>query len=197
MGIPDSHQLTSGRCLVLRSFCKIPDFSLRFVLGGRGISSQAGSKSSGEEDDLEDDFSELGTANENDEVEEGDVEVVPEDELGTASEFSGEEVDDDDQEECDKGMELPGAEAKASTSEEKRTTRLELFRAIRSASGNSLWGVLDKWVQEGKDMDQDTINWVLSVLCSRSLYAKALLVIGLLLSFINKTVTLFKQLDEN
>ncbi|XP_057999972.1 pentatricopeptide repeat-containing protein At1g80270, mitochondrial-like isoform X2 [Hevea brasiliensis] len=139
----------------------------------QSMSSQAGAESSESEDDLEDGFSELETPASDNAIEERNAVGGNEDELVSEPELSDD--NDDVGEHSQNAMELLDTEAdsdeKASM---KKKVASELFRAIISAPGLSINGVLDKWVEEGKDLDRAEILLVMLDLRKRRMYGRAL-----------------------
>ncbi|KAJ6967901.1 pentatricopeptide repeat-containing protein At1g80270, mitochondrial [Populus alba] len=144
------------------------NIGLKFYLEKHGFASQAGAESSGSDDDLEDEFSELETpisANES---------VVNVDQLISEPELSDDDTNDIG-EPSQNALELSDNETDPA---EKRLPRKkapsELFKAIISAPGVSVHSVLDKWVAEGKDLDQLEISNAMFNLRKRRLFGRAL-----------------------
>ncbi|GAV62062.1 PPR domain-containing protein/PPR_3 domain-containing protein [Cephalotus follicularis] len=157
-GMVASPLVTSGRCLT-------------FSGAKHCLSSQAGARSSGEEDDLEDGFSELETAVGTDASPHMNAAEDSEDELMSAPEL----VDEDDEEPSHVALELSDTET---DSREKRALRKkvfsELFKVIVTAPGLSVHSVLDKWVEEGKDLGRADISLAMLNLRKRQMYGRAL-----------------------
>ncbi|KAL0723556.1 hypothetical protein Bca4012_038155 [Brassica carinata] len=124
-----------------------------FSTGRRSLSSDAGPKSSGEEDDLES----LGTPD--------DTSGDSEDGLQSEDELSGDEGDID-------GAELELHSEAGKTLGSKRSS--ELFKAIVSVSGLSVATALDKWVEDGKDINRTEIANAMLQLRRRRMYGRAL-----------------------
>ncbi|KAF4356686.1 pentatricopeptide repeat-containing protein At1g80270, mitochondrial [Cannabis sativa] len=154
-GVSDSPEVTCGKC---RSFkrCYHEKFdSANLYVVRRSLSSQAGTKSSGEEDDLEDGFSELETTD-------GAKAVVGdngEDELISEPDLS----DNEDHAE----PLFPKAPLR------KRVTSA-LFKAIVAAPGLSVTAALDKWVEEGNQIDRGEISLTMLSLRKLQMYGRAL-----------------------
>ncbi|XP_010537961.1 PREDICTED: pentatricopeptide repeat-containing protein At1g80270, mitochondrial-like [Tarenaya hassleriana] len=126
-----------------------------FSASRRAFSSKTGATSVGEEDDLEDGFSELESAKSPQETSsESDVE----DDL-TSEELSGNEDD------------VKGTDDGTGRATGKRS---ELFWAIISAPGLSVGSALDKWLEEGKVINQAEIAIVMTELRRRRMYGRAL-----------------------
>ncbi|OAY40209.1 pentatricopeptide repeat-containing protein At1g80270, mitochondrial [Manihot esculenta] len=161
--IYESSQVPSVRCLFYHTEA---NFSKFYILS-QSMSSQAGAESS-ESEDLEDGFSELETPASVDSNEESSAVDGNEDELVSEPELS-----DDGGEHS--AMELLDTEAdtgeKASS---KKKLASELFRAIVNAPGLSIHGVLDKWVEEGKDLGRAEISLVMIDLRKRRMFGRAL-----------------------
>ncbi|KAJ9184997.1 hypothetical protein P3X46_004678 [Hevea brasiliensis] len=161
--------LSGNRCL----FYHNEAICSKFYMVRQSMSSQAGAESSESEDDLEDGFSELETPASDNAIEERNAVGGNEDELVSEPELSDD--NDDVGEHSQNAMELLDTEAdsdeKASM---KKKVASELFRAIISAPGLSINGVLDKWVEEGKDLDRAEILLVMLDLRKRRMYGRAL-----------------------
>ncbi|XP_028057795.1 pentatricopeptide repeat-containing protein At1g80270, mitochondrial-like [Camellia sinensis] len=125
-------------------------------MGCCSFSSQADTKSSAqEEDDLEDGFSELETAaSAADVVQDSNVDDLNEDQLISEPELSEEEDDGDGVEEPQNDLELFDTEVEVTEKRppQKRASSA-LFKAIMAAPGLSVQSALDKWVEEGNDLN--------------------------------------------
>lgn len=142
--------------------------SLKFLVGRHSFSSQAGAKSSGE-DDLEDGFSELETPS-SAEVNQ-DVEDESDDELTSEPELA-----DDDVEEASQ-IELELSDTETDPSEKKtprKRSQSALFKAILAASGSSFHSALDKWVEQGNELSRAEISLAMLNLRRRRMYGRAL-----------------------
>ncbi|KAI3444323.1 hypothetical protein Pfo_000988 [Paulownia fortunei] len=136
------------------------------------FSSQAGAKSSGEDDDgLEDGFSELETpldvAQEATSGDEND-----DDDLISRSELSEEEgIVDDIQNE----LEAFGTETAVGEKNSPRTrASSRMTKAILAAPASSVRTVLDKWVEEGNEVTQTEVSITMLHLRKRRIFGKAL-----------------------
>ncbi|CAA0207585.1 Tetratricopeptide-like helical domain superfamily [Arabidopsis thaliana x Arabidopsis arenosa] len=116
--------------------------------GRRSLSSDAGAKTTGDDDDLEDKNVDLATPNEtSSDSEDGE-------------EFSGDEGD------------IEGAELELHVPESKRPS--EMFKAIVSVSGLSVGSALDKWVEQGKDTNRKEFESAMLQLRKRRMFGRAL-----------------------
>ncbi|XP_028103697.1 pentatricopeptide repeat-containing protein At1g80270, mitochondrial-like, partial [Camellia sinensis] len=135
-----------------------------------------------EEDDLEDGFSELETAaSAADVVQDSNVDDLNEDQLISEPELSEEEDDGDDGvEEPQNELELFDIEAEVTEKRppQKRASSA-LFKAIMAAPGLSVQSALDKWVEEGNDLNRLEIALAMLNLRKRRMYGRALQVICL------------------
>ena len=142
--------------------------SAKFNVSRREFSSQADVSNTKEEEDLEDGFSELGTsaAGKNDEA------------MSKSDVSDG----DEDSEESQSEMELSDTEAELTekkTSSRGKRPQSEMVKAILEAPGGYVRRVMDKWVEEGKDVQRQEISLVMIMLRKRRMYGKALQVNGL------------------
>ncbi|XVE95753.1 hypothetical protein REPUB_Repub02eG0126700 [Reevesia pubescens] len=169
----DSSQTISDKHLSMLRFYHSRHASSKFHVGKCGLSSQAGAESSGEENDLEDGFSELETPANADTKENHTAHEETEDVLDSDQELSG----DEENVEETASNELDLLEADADASDRKSSTRRttsELFKAIVSAPGLSVHKVLDKWCEEGKDLSRAEISVAMLNLRKRRMYGRAL-----------------------
>lgn len=130
-----------------------------------GFSSQAGAKSSGEEDDLEDGFSELEAPLGSDAVMKSNLDDERPDESASEADIS--DVDGDE--------ESPEDELGILTDKGKETSsraQSQLFKAIISA--RSVENALDKWVEDGMDLNKDEIWLATYNLRKRRMFGRAL-----------------------
>ncbi|XP_038906202.1 pentatricopeptide repeat-containing protein At1g15480, mitochondrial-like [Benincasa hispida] len=135
-------------------------------ISSRGLSSQAGAENSGEEDNVEDGFSELDeTLPSTSPLEDSKAANDNEEEL-----TSGSEIDDGTRNELD----LPEVETELAEKISKKGAPSALFEAIWSASGLSVPSVLDKWVSEGKEISRADISLAMLNLRRRRMFGKAL-----------------------
>ncbi|XP_028114389.1 pentatricopeptide repeat-containing protein At1g80270, mitochondrial-like [Camellia sinensis] len=146
------------------------------------MSKPADTKSSAqEEDDLEDGFSELKTAaSAADVVQDSNVDDLNKDQLISEPELSEEEDDGDGVEEPQNELELFDTEAEVTKKRppQKRASSA-LFKAIMAALGLSVQSALDKWVEEGNDLNRPEIALAMLNLRKRRMYGRALQVICL------------------
>lgn len=131
------------------------------------FSSQAGAESSGTEDELEDGFSELETPLGSNAATESNLDDEKADGLGSEAEAS--DVDDDEESPeneldiTEKGKEPSGR------------AQSELFKAIIAA--RSVENALDRWVEDGKDLNRGEIWLATYNLRRRRMFGRALQVI--------------------
>ncbi|KAA0053894.1 pentatricopeptide repeat-containing protein [Cucumis melo var. makuwa] len=125
-------------------------------ISSHGLSTQAGAENSGEEDNVEDGFSELD-------------ETHP----TTRSEISDDDenvVDDGTQNELD----LPEGETELAEKISRKWVPSELNEAIWNAPALSVTSALDKWVSEGHELSRDDISSTMFGLRKRRMFGKAL-----------------------
>lgn len=173
--IYESPQVASRKCL----FYHIGAIFSKFSMLTQSKSSQDGEESSESEDNLKDGFSELKVPASVNAIEERNAINGNENEL--ASEFG---LFDDDEhdvgEHSVKIMELLDAEANSGEKTSmKGSADAELFQAIISTPASYIHGVLDKWVEEGKDLDRSEISLAMLNLYKCKMYKRALQVIQL------------------
>ncbi|CAL5401545.1 unnamed protein product [Camellia sinensis] len=173
----DSRLVAFDGCISLKRFYSATHGSPNFFMGCCSFSSQADSKSSAqEEDDLEDGFSELETAaSAVDVVQDSNVDDLNEDQLISEPELSEEEYDGDSAEEPQNELELFDTEAEVTEKRppQKRASSAS-FKAIMAAPGLSVQSALDKWVEEGNDLNQPEIALAMLNLRKRRMYGRAL-----------------------
>ncbi|KAM0981398.1 hypothetical protein TB1_013753 [Malus domestica] len=146
--------------------------SWNFFTGTRSLSSQAGAKSTGEEDDLEDGFSELETPSSAEAIPESSAKDENEDELISEPELS--EVEEDVKP-SQHEMELSETETDPSEKRSpKKGNTLALYKAILSCPGTSIHGALDKWVEEGNEIDRAEVSMAMLNFRRRQMYGRAL-----------------------
>ncbi|KAF8396270.1 hypothetical protein HHK36_017885 [Tetracentron sinense] len=141
-------------------------------MGSRSLSSQAGAESSGEEDDLEDGFSELEMPDTADSIEEKNTMEENDDELVSEPELS----DDDLAEASHNDLDLLDTETGANEEKciEKKRAPSGLFKAIMAISGPSINATLSKWVEERNDLGRTEISVTMVNLRKRRMYGRAL-----------------------
>lgn len=124
--------------------------------GRRSFSSDAGAKSAGEEEDLNSDLESPNETSDSD------------------GELSG---DEDDIEGAELELHVPDSEAGKLTASKRSS---ELFQAIVAFSGVSVGSALDKWVEEGKEINRTEIANAMLQLRRRRMYGRAMQVYLLL-----------------
>lgn len=164
----ESPQLISDICMPLKRFYHTDRASVNQFMCRRGLSSEAGTKSSGEEDDLEEGFSELETAASTDAVRH--INAEDEDELISEPEFS-----DVDAEPSQNELELSDTENDPSRGRPStKGTASSLFKAIMASPGLSVNNALDKWVEEGNELSRAEISMAMFNFRKLRLYGRAL-----------------------
>lgn len=139
-GSIDSNALIHDKDEAFSSSYELP---WNFTTGRRSLSSDAGARSSGEEDDLESIETSLHSEEELS-CDEGDIE----------------------------GAELELLSEAGKTPGSRRSS--ELFKAIVSVSGLSVATAIDKWVEEGKEINRTEIANAMLQLRRRRMYGRAL-----------------------
>lgn len=172
-GIATSH-VSSDSFILSNWFHNAIHGPLRHGVGRHSLSSQAGARS-GEEDDLEDGFSELESSEKLKPIQTADLE---EDDMFISDPELIEDGDGDSAGISQNDLDL--SEAMDDVDEKRpinRRVHSELFQAIMSSPGLSIHNVLDKWVREGKDFNRSEISLTMLNLRKRRLYGRALQVI--------------------
>ena len=164
-GFFDSPELKSDLHLSFKRSYHGKHDSANFYMVRCGLSSQAGAKSSGEEDDLEDGFSELEKTDRANAAGDND-----DDELISEPDFS-----DDDVEPSKDELEISDTETDLNqkTPSRKRVASA-LFNAIVAAPGLSVNNALDKWVEEGNEIDRGEVFLAMLNLRKLRMYGRAL-----------------------
>ncbi|KAI4319634.1 hypothetical protein MLD38_033212 [Melastoma candidum] len=129
------------------------------------LSTQAGAKDAGDEDA----FSEL----------EEPVSAVAVKETTTGEDDGdGSESESDDNEDVGKtshdDLDLPEHEADSTAKKKSKKSVSNLFKAISAAQGSSIQHVMEKWIEEGKELDEKEIAMAMLNLRQRKMYVKAL-----------------------
>ncbi|XP_044509259.1 pentatricopeptide repeat-containing protein At1g80270, mitochondrial-like [Mangifera indica] len=146
--------------------------SSNFSAGSCGFSSQASTKSSGEEDDLEEGFSELETPF-SEAVHESNVEDENVDKLISEPGLSDDNDDIKDPDQSDlESLDIESDPAKKNLRKNRMFS--ELFKTIIAAPGLSIKSALDKFVEEGKDLNHAEISVAMLNLRKRKMYRRAL-----------------------
>lgn len=148
--------------------------SIKFYNGRHQFSSHAGMKSSDDEDDLEDGFSELETAASANEIQASKTPCESDNDLISESEIS--DVDSDDEVSGLKNeLELSDTVAEGSKKKiEPKRDCIRLLKAIMNAPGLSIKSVLDKWIADGNEVNKSDIIILNSSLRKRKMYGRAL-----------------------
>lgn len=169
----DSSELTPNVCKSFNGFCRRKHVSANLYLVRRSLSSQAGAKSSDREDELENGFSELEGTDRSKAVKDTNLLDENADELIAEPDFS--EVDDDDAEVSKNDLGISDTETDLSERlHTEKTADSALFRAIADAPGYSVRDALNKWVEEGNEVDRGEIYVVMLSLRKARMYARAL-----------------------
>ncbi|KAJ7976602.1 Pentatricopeptide repeat-containing protein, mitochondrial [Quillaja saponaria] len=162
-----------NRFLYVRKSYHTDNVSSRFYVGSRELSSQADTKGRGEEDELEDGFSELETPAAQ-EIHDSNINGENIDVFISEAELSDDD-DDDIKDPAQNELELSESETDPT---EKRSpvkrVRSALFNAILDAPGLSVQTALDKWLKEGKDLTREEILQAMLNLRKRRMYGRAL-----------------------
>lgn len=148
--------------------------SFKFYIGKHHLSSHAGMKSSeDEDDDLRDGFSELETSASGDDTQAKSAPCESNDELISDSELS--DGGSDDEVAGLKELELSDTDAKRSKKKfERKRTSDQLLNAVIRAPGLSIKSVLDKWVEDGNEVNKSDILMINLDLRKRKMYGRAL-----------------------
>lgn len=151
-----------------KSCCQNSLSHARFSLKTRGLFSQAGAESSGEEADVDDELFDLGTAKGKN-LEESNEDLL-----------SGPELSDDDEaddkltEVSPNELDLSDIDQNANKVSSSKHKIPEFYKVIMSATRESLAADLDKWEQEGHSITGADISQTMLNLRKRRLYMKAL-----------------------
>ncbi|OVA06990.1 Pentatricopeptide repeat [Macleaya cordata] len=140
----------------------------------RGLSSQTGAKSSGEDEDLEDGFSELETPV-SDVGEETNVAEENVEEQISDLELSDNDAEEELVEDSPNEIEFSGIDSgNVGEDSPKRRIPSELFKVILAASPQNVNGALEKFVEEGNSLGRTEISLAMLNLRKRRMYGKAL-----------------------
>lgn len=169
-GIIEPQEKLIGGLLSSTRFYNSSSSSSKFHREVRTFSSQAGAKSSGEDnDDLEDGFSELETP-----LDKAQGSTSGDESDDSKSDISEEDVDDDLQ------NELETFDTETAVREKKsRRTRASsaMTKVILASPASSVSTVLNKWVEEGNEVTQTEVSLTMLHLRKRRMFVKALQVI--------------------
>lgn len=177
-GYTGSRQLISNIYPCPTRFFNTTCDSPNLLLGTHSFASQAGTKSSGEDDDdLEDGFSELETSTAPDLINESQAVHGKEDGLISEPEFSEEDADDIGVDKPQDELEVSDAEIDDGKGTMQKTSSSELYKAILAAPGLSVRKVVDKWLEEGNEVTRSEIASTMLNLRKRRMFGRALQVI--------------------
>ncbi|KAK6942164.1 Pentatricopeptide repeat [Dillenia turbinata] len=167
-----STQSISNRCRIMMRLGHDNLDAFKFSMCSCGLSSQAGAKSSDEEDNLEDGFSELETPAGSDTVQGNTVEDENDDELISEPDLSEE---DDELDASAQEMQLSDTEMDViERKSQQKTVRSVLLKAILAAPGSSIHPTLDRWVEEGNEISRTEATIAMLNLRKRRMYMRAL-----------------------
>lgn len=172
-GFPEPPPYISDRSLLVKRFSSRAHGAQSPFIGKHSFSSQAGTKSSGEEDDdLKYDFSELdATSNVDQGNNESDNELISETDLSE----SEDEADDIAVEEPQNELDLSDTEKAAAKSNGRgKRASSGLFKALTGSTSMNAKKNLDKWLEEGNDLSRIEISRTMLELRRRRMYGKAL-----------------------
>ncbi|KAF8395723.1 hypothetical protein HHK36_019673 [Tetracentron sinense] len=157
----------SERLLPLKRSHNTPSIYAKFSPGSRSFSSQAGERSSGEQDG----FIELEVPASADIIEESNTGEENVNELISEPELS----DDDLAEGSHNDLELFDTETGTNEKKpQKKNASSQLFKVIMAAPGQSVQGALDKWVEEGNNLGRAEVSLAFLNLRKRRMYGRAL-----------------------
>lgn len=157
--------------------------SENLFIGTHSFSSQAGTKSSGDEDEtLEDGFSELETSVVSKVVQE---DSACGDELSSEPELSVEDVANGEVEGPEDELDLSDTETETDKKSSVTSQSEKLFRAIMTAPALSVHKVMTKWVDDGNELSRPVMGVTTMKLRKLRIFSKALQVIFVpMISFI-------------
>lgn len=174
VGVVESSQASSGRHPSLERSYHVTSFTCQMSMGSRCLSSQAGAKSSGEEEEEEEDdaFSELEEPASTKASQKVDSADEIEDELDSEPELS---ADEDAEKVPQNELDLAESEMEPTKKKSRKRATSELFEAINRAPGLSVQQIIDKWVEDGKEINREEISLAMLNFRKRRMYGKALL----------------------
>eukprot|EP00262_Sarcandra_glabra_P000448 TRINITY_DN10528_c0_g1_i1.p1 TRINITY_DN10528_c0_g1~~TRINITY_DN10528_c0_g1_i1.p1 ORF type:complete len:628 (-),score=106.64 TRINITY_DN10528_c0_g1_i1:161-2044(-) len=174
-GVVNNHhtQFLAGRFRSLMMVSHSPSGLGKFFVGSRCLSSQAGTKSSGDEDDLEDGFSELETASitSSPGVKSADGENTEE------SELSDDDLGENLSEVAHSELDLLDVETGSQVEKKshKGGSNSGLFNAIMAIPRqSSIHSAIEKWVEEGNTLGRTEISLAMLNFRKRRLFGRAL-----------------------
>ncbi|KAB1222188.1 hypothetical protein CJ030_MR2G023451 [Morella rubra] len=150
VGTLESPQGTYDRCLSLKRFYHATYASSKFSFDRHSFSSQAGAKSSGEEDDLEDGFSELETPSSPEANQDSNIQDENDDELISEPEVSDDDVDGEEPSQ----NELELLDIDTNPSEKRARQRVSL--AMLNLRKRKMFGralQLSEWLEANKRLE--------------------------------------------
>lgn len=171
-GVNRAATVVSDTSLSVSRFYKMACSPSTSFKGSHSFSSHAGTKSSGEDDDELDGFSELESPMTSRSIQEGYLNN--DDELVSESESFDDDAEGPQRELGLSDTENPMSQTKANASS-------EILEIVLAASPQSVFNVLGKWAEEGKELTRSDIAMAMRGLRKRRLYLKALKVIFTLL----------------
>lgn len=188
-------QLLTDRYQSSTRFSNTKCSSENLFIGTHSFSSQAGTKSSGEEDDsLEDGFSELETSVASKVVQEDSAngdESSSEAELSSEDVANGEEGPEDE-------LDLSDTETDTGKKSGGKVEFRKLIKAVITAPALSIHKVMTKWVEDGNELSRPLIAVTMINLRKSRMYSKALQVIFVpMISFICTFETNFVRTKLN
>lgn len=157
-----------------RFYCR-PYVPSKYFAGTRSLSSQAGAKS-GDEDDLEDGFSELETPPDVESVAEINEDVEATEELFSEPELSDDDSEGNLLESAHDELDISDDEASAKDDKEskKKAPSSPLFKVIMDAPHQSIHSAIDKWVEEGNPLGRTESSVAMMNLRKRRMFGRAL-----------------------
>lgn len=159
--------VVSDRCLSINRFYRMGHSAPMSFKGSCGFSSQAGTRSSGEEDDKLGGIPGLESPTASDSIQEGNANS--DDELVSEAEPFDEDSDAE-------GSQSELGDTMTHISQ-KKAPYSELVKAILAALPLSVSSAMDKWVEEGKELTRADIKMAMLGLRKRRMYVTALTVI--------------------
>lgn len=160
-----------------KRFYQRPSVPMKFFFGTHCLSSQAGTKSSGDEDDLEDGFSELETPLGNETAAGNSVGEEAAEDLISEPELSDADSADDPSEAAPDELDLSDDEPSDMSSKKvarKKTFGSPLFKVIMESPRQSINSAIDKWVEEGATLGRTVISVAMLNLRKRRMFGRAL-----------------------
>eukprot|EP00268_Persea_americana_P039398 TRINITY_DN3898_c0_g1_i1.p1 TRINITY_DN3898_c0_g1~~TRINITY_DN3898_c0_g1_i1.p1 ORF type:complete len:632 (-),score=163.16 TRINITY_DN3898_c0_g1_i1:406-2301(-) len=160
-----------------KRFYQRPSVPAKFFFGTQCLSSQAGTKSSDDEDDLEDGFSELETPLGNETAAGNNVGKEAAEDLISEPELSDADSADDLSEAAPDVLDLSDDEPSDMSSKKvarKKTFGSPLFKVIMESPRQSINSAIDKWVEEGNTLGRTEMSVAMLILRKRRMFGRAL-----------------------